>query len=151
MNIRKEKGITIVSLVVTIIVLLIIAGISIENSTTGINEAKENKQIAELTIIQHAILERYTSSIYTKQALPGTTVEKSEVEAIIYEINETCGTDITLKGTEYKRLSEQDLEKLGIEKEEYTYIVNYKTGEVINETVKATEEKQALYIYSKEE
>jgi len=151
MNIRKEKGITIVSLVVTIIVLLIIAGISIGGSIIGVKETEERTLISELTIIQHAILERYTSSIYTKQALPGTTVEKSEVEAIIYEINETCGTDITLKGTEYKRLSEQDLEKLGIEKEEYTYIVNYKTGEVINETVKATEEKQALYIYSKEE
>lgn len=151
MNIRKNKGITLVALVVTIIVLMIIAGISISGTIIGVKETEETAQISELTMIQHAILERYTSSIYTKQELPGTVIETSEVETIIDEINETCNSNITLKGTEYKRLTKQDLKNLGIENEEYTYIVNYKTGEVINESIKVTESKEPLYIYSREE
>lgn len=151
MNVRKEKGISLVALTVTIIILMIIAGISIGGSIIGVRETEESTQISELTIIQHAILERYTSSILTKEELPGTVIEKSEVQKIIDEINEICKEDITLKGTEYKRLTEQDLKNIGIENEEYTYIVNYKTGEVINESIKTTESKKALYVYSKEE
>lgn len=151
MNIRENKGITMVALVITIIILLIIAGVSISGTIIGIKETEEKTQISELTMIQHAILERYTSSIYTKQELPGTTIQTSEVETIIDEINELCNLNITLKGTEYKRLIKQDLNNLGIENEEYTYIVNYKTGEVINESIKVTESKEPLYIYSREE
>ena len=40
---------------------------------------------------------------------------------------------------------------LGIKKEEDTFIVNYKTGEVINETKKTTKSGKALYIYAKNE
>lgn len=151
MNIRKNRGITIVALVVSIIILLIIAGVSISGTIIGVKETEATAQMSELTMIQHAILERYTSSIYTKQELPGTTIQISEVEIIIDEINELCDSNITLKGTEYKRLTKQDLNNLGIKNEEYTYIVNYKTGEVINESIKATESKEPLYIYSREE
>lgn len=151
MNIRKNTGITLVALVVTIVILLIIAGISISETMIGIKESEETTQMSELFVIQHAILERYTSSIYTKQELPGTVVEKTEVETIIDEINELCNLNIILKGTEYKRLTTKDLKNLGIENEENIYIVNYKTGEVINETIKVTESKEPLYIYSKEE
>ncbi len=151
MNRRKNEGITLIALVITIIVLLIIVAIPIANSEKGIKQSEEVTYISELTMIQHAILERYTSSIYTKQELPGIAIEKSKVELVIKEINEICNTNIELKGNEYKRLLKQDLKKLGIENEEDIYIVNYKTGEVINETKKTTESKKALYIYAKEE
>ena len=151
MNRRKNEGITLIALVITIIVLLIIVAIPIANSEKGIKQSEEVTYISELTMIQHAILERYTSSIYTKQELPGIAIEKSKVELVIKEINEICNTNIELKGNEYKRLLKQDLKKLGIENEEDIYIVNYKTGEVINETKKTTKSKKALYIYAKEE
>ena len=151
MNRRKNEGITLIALVITIIVLLIIVAIPIANSEKGIKQSEEVTYISELTMIQHAILERYTSSIYTKQELPGIAIEKSKVELVIKEINEICNTNIELKGNEYKRLLKQDLKKLGIENEEDIYIVNYKTGEVINETKKTTESKKSLYIYAKEE
>ena len=148
---KKNKGITIVSLAITIVVLLIIAGISIGGAIIGAKETEETKLISEITIIQHAILERYTSSILTKEPLPGIEVEKSEVQTIIDEINEICDENITLKGTEYKRLTKQELKNMGIDNQEYTYIVNYKTGEVMNETLKTTETKKPLYVYSKVE
>lgn len=151
MNLRKNEGITITSLVVTIIILLIISGISITGTITGNKETEDVTQIAELNIIQHAILERYTKTQLTQESLPGIDIEKSEVQLVIDEINSITGENITLKGTEYKELSEYDLQKLGITQEKNIFIVNYKTGEVINRTLKTTSSGKALYTYSKTE
>lgn len=151
MNLRKNRGITLVSLVITIILLLIISGISITGTLRGHEETEEASEISELNMIQHAILERYTKSQLTKEDLPGTEIDKVEVEGIIEEINSESVEDIKLKGAEYKQLSKTDLEKLGITKEDDTFIVNYKTGEVINASKKITKSKKALYTYSKKE
>lgn len=151
MNLRKNKGITITSLIVTVIILLIISGISITGTIRGDKEAEATTQIAELNMVQHAILERYTKAQLTKENLPGTEIEKSKVQIIIDEINSITGEGITLKGSEYKELSENDLRKLGIIQENEVFIVNYKTGEVINKTLKTTSSGKALYIYSKTE
>ena len=151
MNIRENKGITLIILIITIVLLLIISGISITGTLRGHEETEEATQISELNIIQHAILERYTKAQLTKEELPGTTMDKTEVQAIINEINSMTGESITLKGTEYKKLSTIDLEDLGITKEKDTFIVNYKTGEVINSSIKVTKSGKALYIYSKSE
>lgn len=149
MNIRKNKGITLISLVVTIIILLIISGITITGTIVGVKETEENAQISELKIIQHAIFERYTKSQLTKEELPGTIIEKAEVQIIIDEINLISGNNVELKGNEYRKLNGNDLKNLGISESKDTYIVNYSTGEVINETIKVTKSKKALYVYSK--
>lgn len=151
MNLRKSRGITLVSLVITIILLLIISGISITGTLRGHEETEEASEISELNMIQHAILERYTKSQLANEDLPGTEIDKGEVEGIIREINSESGEKIELKGTKYKQLSKTDLEKLGITKEDDTFIVNYKTGEVINASKKITKSKKALYTYSKRE
>lgn len=151
MNVRKNKGITLITLVITMVLLLLIAGISITGTLRGHEETKEATQISELNIIQHALYERYTRAALTKEELPGTVVEISEVETLINEINSLSGQSINLKGTEYKELNASDLEKLGIEKEDDTFIVNYKTGEVINKSQKVTKSGKALYVYSKTE
>lgn len=151
MDKRRNNGITLIALVITIILLLIISGISITGTITDQKQAEANTQITELNIIQHAILERYTKSQLTKEKLPGTMIEKAEVQSVIDEIKSKTGEDITLKGTEYNQLNKSDLEKLGITGEEDTYIVNYKTGEVINKTQKVTKTGVGLYTYSKSE
>lgn len=150
MNLRKTNGVTLVALIITVILLLIISGISITGTLRGHKETKEASQISELNMIQHAILERYTKAQLTKEELPGTTITEDDVKTIIGEINGITGEDITLKGKEYKELSISDLEKLGVTNEEDTFIVNYKTGEVINATKKVTESGKALYVYSRE-
>lgn len=149
MNIRKKSGITLISLVITIILLIIISTISITGTIKSQKETKESSQFSELNMIQHAILERYTKSQLTKEKLPGTTVNLLEVKAITDKMSLDTGENITLKGEDYKRLNKIDLKELGITRETDSYIVNYSTGEVINETVKVTESKKALYIYSR--
>ena len=153
MNIEKNKGITLVVLVITIVLLLIIAGISVTGTLRGHEETEEASQISELNMIQHAILERYTKAQLTKETLPGTPISKDKVEEIIEYINDNTDPkgSIVLKGTEYKELSTADLESLGVTEEEDTFIVNYKTGEVINASKRVTKSGRALYVYSKNE
>ena len=151
MNIRKNNGITLIALVISIIILIILAGISISGTIRGQDETEEGVQIIELNIVQHAILERNTKAQLTKESLPGTIIEKTEVQKIIDEMNSISGENINLKGTEYKQLNKEDLEKLGVIDEENIFIVNYSTGEVINKTLKVTKSKKALYIYLKSE
>lgn len=150
MNIRKSKGITLITLIITVVLLLIISGISITGTLRGHEETEEVSQISELNMIQHAILERYTKEQLTKEALPGTEISRAEVEEIIKNINDKSGENIVLKGTEYKKLDRSDLKNLGITDEEDTFIVNYKTGEVINVSKRVTKSGKALYVYSKE-
>lgn len=151
MNIRKNKGITLITLVITVVLLLIISGISITGTLRGHEETEDVSQISELNMIQHVILERYTKAQLTKETLPGIQIDIKEVQSIIEEIKSISGEDISLKGTEYKQLSTADLENLGVTKEDDTFIVNYKTGEVINASKKVTKSGKALYIYAKNE
>lgn len=151
MNLRKNRGITMVALVITIIVLLILAGISITGVIRGVDETKESSQISQLNMIQHALLERKTKADITKEELPGTTVNFTELQNIINEINQKTSANITLRGNkeDYKELSESDLKDLGISEDKNIYIVNYETGEVINKTEKVTKAGRALYTYAK--
>ena len=153
MNLRKNKGITMVALVITIIILLILAGISVTGVIRGIDETNESTQISQLEMVQHALLERKTKADLTKEkeTLPGTTADYTELQNLINEINTMSSANITLRGNkeDYKELSTADLKELGIEKETNTSIVNYKTGEVINKTQKVTKAGRALYTYAK--
>ena len=152
MNLRKNKGITMVALVITIIILLILAGISVTGVIRGIDETNESTQISQLEMVQHALLERKTKADLTKEeTLPGTTTDYTELQNLINEINTKSSANITLRGNkeDYKELSTSDLKELGIEKETNTFIVNYKTVELINKTQKVTKAGRALYTYAK--
>ncbi len=147
MNIRKNDGITLGTLAIMIVILLIISSITISGELMDFGKTKDAVKLSELNMIQHAILERYTKSQFTKNDLPGTSITKSDVQLIINEINTQTGCDIELKGNEndYKILQNQDLKNLGIKASD-SYIVNYYTGEVINRSIKVTETGKALYI-----
>lgn len=150
MNIRENRGITLVALVITIVLILIVVGISITNFLGSNKISNKNNKISELNMMQHAILERYTKAQLTKETLPGISIDIKEVQLIINEMNSISNENIQLKGTEYKKLSTEDLDNLGISNVSDTFIVNYKTGEVINSSLKVTEDGEALYTYAKD-
>ena len=86
MNIRKKNnGITLVALVITIIVLIIIASISITGILQDTDETKDNVAISELGMVQHAILERKTKAQLTKEELPGQSVTSTQLQQVIDE------------------------------------------------------------------
>ncbi len=140
---EKEKGIAIISLVVTISVLIILAMVTI--TEVGKNQKETEKQVieSELVMVQNAVLQRKTSANIEQinyDELPGENIAVTEVKEIV--------GDISLKGNEgeYKILNEGALRELGITNTTDTYIVNYKTGEVINKDKFDFSEEKKMYI-----
>lgn len=103
-----EKGITLIALVVTIVVLLIIAGITIgtiSKDNNIINEAKEGNSQAQ----RESILEKIEADLYTEKIKKGKNITKSEAEDIISnfgEINQTTKKLTTTDGGYEISLSE---------------------------------------------
>ena len=151
---NENKGITLVALIITMVVLLVIAGTAIYIGTGDIDKAKDQILLSELNQVQHFVGEKYLNFLKFKIAsdLPGTTVSSAELQALETELGITL-VDIPETYTEaerrYYRLTPQALESLGIQKCENTYVVNYLTGETINETKLRTGSGEILYSYSK--
>lgn len=149
---RDNKGITLIALVITIIVLLIIASISIVGGIEGSETAAENKLLTELDMVQHAVLQRYTKVQMTKEDVPGTKKNIEEVESISGPLNLTLKItnypDESDKYQYYYELNLENLKELGITNAKDTYIVNYSTGEVLNITTQKTKSGKPLYIYA---
>ena len=157
---KNEKGITLLALVITMIILMILVGITINVGKNGITESREDAMLSELGIVQNAILQRKTKADLTGENYPGETITEANInlEETIEEINNnrTSGEEeISRKDRDdshYYFLSTENggLEELGITNSEDAYIVNYETGEVINYTTKLTGTGKPLYIYAKE-
>ena len=110
---KSEKGITLISLVVTIIVLLLIAGISI-NAITGdnglVNKSQEAKQVTKEAEIAENIKMAYSNAHVEKHAGSNfgiSTLMQNELEAI-YGIGNATVSDngngdytITINGKMY--------------------------------------------------
>lgn len=174
MNKRSnEKGITLIALTVTIVLMMIIAGITISNSVPNYDSTRENVAVAELNMVRQAILEKKTTNDLTDGNYPGTQFSsKSEFQSKLDTVKNLLKTDdqreklFTEEGAinvdnylQYYEISnkktdsntESDFEKLGIQSsrgndEEYIYIVNYSTGSVLNESMPVTNKGTLLYI-----
>ena len=164
--IENNKGITLMALIITIIVLMIITGIGIGASTGmrgNINESKEVMATAELSKIQQAVLENYIKykQLNQERFLYGVKITfaeaKTEFENLGLNGNET------LKVSSYDGISEADpslfyykldkmhLKEMGLQNinNNDQYIVNYSSGEVFNITQKKTASGNVLYVESK--
>lgn len=156
--INKEKGITLLALVVTIIMLIILASTIVNIGQNEIKESEENAKLSELGIVQNAILQRKTKADLTDEDYPGETIIEANInlEKTIEEMNDhrASGEEEIIKkdddNSNYYFLSTENggLEELGITNSEDAYIVNYETGEIINYTTKLTETGKPLYIYA---
>ena len=159
-DINNQKGITLLALVITIVVLIIIASIAINAGKEGIRESKEDTMLSELGIIQNAVLQRKTKADLTGEDYPGVTITEAGInlEQVIREINNNKDSSeevISRKDANdahyyYLSNSNNGLSNLGITNSEDEYIVNYETGEVINYTTKVTRTGKPLYIYARE-
>lgn len=142
-NRNNEKGITMISLVMSIAVLGILTVIVLD---IGTNQVKQNVNKAleiELDMVYNAVLQRYVKESVTTQDYPGrvpTEEEFVELETVLdFEVLET-------QKEEYYVLEPgEESVDLGILNNENVYIINYKSGIVYNLTVNETEEGQLLY------
>ena len=79
---KKEEGITLIALVITIIVLLILAGItigSISNNNGVIKQSQETTQNAQ----RESIIEKIEADLYTEKIKTGKTLNKDNLIKII--------------------------------------------------------------------
>lgn len=131
---KNNKGITLVALSITVIVLLIIASISITGVVINLSSIDENIVESELTVLQNAILQRYTK--YTVSQNPSILVGST-----VTALTATDWSNLGITNTQnYKQLSVSDLANLGIDnyKTDFIYIVNYVNGDVIIKTSDGT-------------
>ncbi len=156
---KNQEGITLIALTITIIVLLILAGITINMGTSNIKDSKENALLTELGMVQNAILQRKTKVDLTDEEYPGEVITSTSVDLdqIIQDINANKAAEEEMvdrkddNDEDYYLLTNTNngLADLGITNSEDEYIVNYETGEVINYTTKVTGSGKPLYIYAK--
>lgn len=147
-KLKTQKGITIVSLVITIIILLIISSIGINFGINGINSTKDSKLEAELNMVQHAILEQYAKYKTTKDIvyLVGNKVSEEQLKDITSELGITLvNIPDTYSNKDYYKLDKASLNEIGIRDTYDEYIVNYISGEVINITQKKLSNNNPLY------
>lgn len=146
---KEQRGITMISLVVTIVVLIIISGIGITMGTNAIKTSQDSKLTSELMMVQHAILEQYTKYQTTKDItyLVGNKIEREEVKNIAESLGVTLvSIPENYSHQDYYRLDKASLLEIGIQDTDDEYIVNYISGEVINITKKTTSNQNALYV-----
>ena len=148
---KNKKGITLVSLVVTILIMVILIGIGITAAYTSINDVKDNKLMTELGIVRQAIMEQYALA----EAVNQTKIPKDSDNKVAFwigEPKENAKSELDFLSIEnpiyqeqiYYELAPVDLKKIGVNDAKDTYIVNYSTGEVYNETTKTTSDDTTL-------
>ena len=163
-TVKSQNGITLIALVVTIIVLMILAGIGIgelSNNNEDVAQTKNTMALSELSKVQQVVIENYlkyeqlkNDSFLTKF---GKKIEdETEYNEINNEFKEISGKDLKAEfntdiDKSYYKLSGDDLNSMGLENihNKDVYVVNYSTGEVFNYTQKKTATGEVLYVYAK--
>ena len=148
---KNEKGITLIALAVMMIVMVIILSITTYSGISSVDESSRKKLTSELEIVQHAVLEVYTKyqifndisylvgdKIQSINDIPTEYRDSLKVKNIAFSSNNRTESS-------YYKLDENKLKDIGIEESNYQYIVCYKTGEVMNITVKKTSNGELLY------
>lgn len=134
----NKKGITLIALAVTIIILIIILGMTTYMIVYNIKQSRINNYLSEVYLVQTAVLEEINLSKFEEREINSLVmgVELTAQEKIEFasyadgDIND----DLNQK---YRMLGEDELSLLNIAniKDTKKYIVNWNTAEVINATV----------------
>lgn len=161
----NESGVTLIVLVITVIILSILTGVTIYLGTTSIQDISDKQDMSVLNMIQEVVIAQYTKTQYLSQTEWKISEHSSQPPSYYGECILTQDRYIKLPSDNssmfptaseyvvnmstasatyddcYYRLDENVLKNLGItdstedDKDLHTYIVNYKTGEVYDETM----------------
>ena len=127
-----KKGITLVALAITIIVLIIILSTTIYLTVYNIEQSRKNIYLTEVQMVQNVVLEvMNTAKIEEKEinpiyrAKPLTTLEVQEYQSYL----------LSTKGIFYF-LTKDELDAMNLKNadDDQSFIVNWETGEVLNLT-----------------
>lgn len=120
---KNQKGISLITLVITIVVLIILAGITIySGAIKNIDNTNDAMNLEEIIDIGEAVVARK---------------ELHELRGSKYQlVGEELTTPIEINGISYKdgwyKLTPSNSAELGLENIKKDYIINYDTGEVVS-------------------
>ncbi len=141
---KNNSGITLVSLVITIIVLLILSSITIYSGVSTVRSARLTKFTTEMKLMQEKVNELYYS--YTNDGtvtVNGTEYVGTDIQNIgedpeslfnssrLEEVFSTSGSGITDREG-YMYYDMETLEDLGLEDMEYEFFVNVSKRSVVS-------------------
>lgn len=129
---KNQKGITLITLAITIIVMLIIAGTATIASLDSVRNAKKSSFITELEMIGAKV-----DIIYQKRKQ--NEDDKKYYDSLGQDISvlEQSKLETILNGTPkegYRYFSKEDLKKLDLDDVSQDVIINYDTRDVISVT-----------------
>ena len=154
---KNQSGVTLVALVITIIVLIILLSVSMSYGLESLRDSRDNSYRAEANMIAQAVAEQYIKIAELGYENITIATDDSELHGHLQEIfigtiiNGEIPSQMTqrdnvnrnLYSQAYYRLNQADLQRLKIKGNgtnpaniNSTYIVNYYTGEVLNESRK---------------
>lgn len=125
---NMESGVTLVALAVTIIVIIIIAGIATSAGVDNIRNSKRVAFITELEMIQEKVNTIYEKRKLNKEDIPYYNALGQDVSVI-----ETGKLSEILKGNSekgYRYFSKENLSKLDLENIEQDVMINFDTRDV---------------------
>lgn len=130
----KDKGITLVSLVVTVVILLILSTIAYETGKGTIESARLSAYRAEMTIMQEEV-DKFEQNIrqgnITESALTQYGQNPTEVEGAT-EALQNAGITNAEDQSGYKYYSAEALKQLGIENVENDFLINIAKRSVVS-------------------
>ncbi len=144
---KNQNGITMVTLVVTIILLLLLSGITVTVSLQSFHMANVQAYVSKMKVIQgkvdNLVQENADLDSQGFQKLSELSVtEHAKYEAFLqmlsnpsaYDIDVTKSWDNTLDAdvNQYYFFSAKDLEKLGLKNQDMDVIVNFQTRNIIS-------------------
>lgn len=128
----NQRGITIISLIITIIILLILASVTVYMGDNVIKQAKLQTINTNMMLIQVKIKTIAEQAKFNKDTsnYKGTVISNVSNNK---KIEELINNGIVEDANKYYLLSKDDLDSMGLEKIDIEdgYMVNYDTEEVI--------------------
>ena len=129
-KLKKKKGITLIALVITIIVLLILAGVSIAMLTGDNGILKQALSAKELTEISSE--EEYINLLIIEHQTNNKTYGKELEKVVFNTVEDTTSIYDSETGTTYENgwyyLKPEDVDDYELKN---SYIINYDTGEFV--------------------
>ena len=137
---KKQKGISLIALIVTIIVIIILASIVMSGGLNSVKEARDTKVDMELRNLKDAVSERMIKNAENAVGYPLVGEKIDDAAEYIYYIDGITNAEIEEFIQElseenidwYRIVDAKAAEKLGVDAidEEHYFLVDYSSGKV---------------------
>lgn len=134
---RKNKGITLITLVITVMIMAILAGTVVYNGRSAVDNSKKQQFVSDLEMIQakvNTISAKMQNNETETQyySLIGRTIDDLDQArlATILERNPKNGDKYTTSADGFKCFGTADLEKIGVNGIKQDILINFATREV---------------------